>query len=194
MIVKHTNIYRLADYSKHLKNLESHDKLSRFGNIVNDFSIDQMILRMVYNPSIHELWYAKKNDEIVGWGHMADNNDSTWELAVSVEHEYQKQGIGDKLIEAMLAWAKFHKIDEVFMHCIEENHVIQHLARKHNLKTRERFPGEQTASIELPEPTIFETNTQLWREQSEIFAEFTKLRNRLMELWTMPLVSKYVDK
>ena len=190
MIVKHSDIYRLADYSKHLKNLNEEDKRSRFGYAVNDFSIDQMMLRMAYNPELHELWYATDGDNIVGWGHMADGQDDTWELAVSVNSTHQKRGIGDKLIEAMLKWAKFHNIEEVFMHCIEENKVIQHLAHKHDLKTRERYPGEQTASIELPKPTIIETNTQMWEEQAEIFAQIIKLRTRLLELGSTPFVPK----
>ena len=42
--VNHTNIYKIADYSKHLKNLTEEDKLSRFGYKVSDYIIDQLIL------------------------------------------------------------------------------------------------------------------------------------------------------
>lgn len=190
IIVKRTNIYRLVDYSKHLKALPDHDKKSRFGYLVQTHTIDQLILRMVYEPSSHELWYAKCDGKLVGWGHLADNDNGTWELAVSVDSAYQRKGIGDKLILAMLEWAKFHKVSEIYMQCIEENHVIQHLARKHNLKTKERLCGEQIANIELPNPTILETNIELWREQTEIFTEFNRLRDRLLDLWMIPMRSK----
>lgn len=190
MQIHHTNIYKISDYSRHLKALTPDDKISRFGYPASDHSIDQLILNMCYHPHDHELWYARDDGERVGWGHMAKNDDGSWELAVSVQKEFQRQGIGNQLITEMLAWSKFHKISELYMHCIEDNKVIQHLANKNELKTRSRGDGERTASIEIPNPTILETNTQLFKEQKEIFDEFGKLRNRLTKLWATPILPK----
>lgn len=188
--IHRTNIYKIHDYSQHLKNLTDEDKISRFGYPVSNHSIDQMILTMCYNPSEHELWYARTEDQRVGWGHLAKNNDGSWELAVSVQHDYQRQGIGNQLITEMLAFAKFHQISEVFMHCIEDNRVIQHLASKNNMKTKSRGIGERTVSIEVPAPNAFEVNSQLWKEHNEILNEYSKLRNRLTELWATPILPK----
>lgn len=184
--VNHTNIYKIADYSRHLKCLTDEDKQSRFGYKVSDYNIDQLILSMVYHPKDHELWYVKVEDVRVGWGHMCKNSDGSWELAVSVEKEHQRQGIGDALITEMIEWAKFHHVPEVYMHCIEENRVIQHLALKHELKTRERNRGERTAAIEVPEPGFFEAQKQLLKEQAEIVSEINKLRGKLAGLWLSP--------
>ena len=185
-----TNIYKVNDYSRHLKNLTDEDKISRFGFLATDHMIDQLILGMCYNPSEHELWYARTDDTRVGWGHLARNPDNSWELAVSVDKEYQRQGVGNKLITEMLEFAKFHHITEIYMHCIEDNRAIQHLAEKHKLKTRERGCGERTATLEIPEPTLLETNNQLWKEQTEILKEMGKLRKRLTQLWTNPMLPK----
>jgi GNAT superfamily N-acetyltransferase len=190
MQVHHTNIYKISDYSRHLKALTPDDKVSRFGYPASDHSIDQLVLRMCYHPQDHELWYARDDGERVGWGHMAKNEDGSWELAVSVQKDFQRQGIGNQLITEMLAWAKFHHITEVYMHCIEDNRVIQHLANKNELRTRSRGDGERTASIEVPNPTVFEANAQLFKEQKEIFDEFGKLRNRLTKLWATPILPK----
>jgi len=190
MQTHHTNIYKISDYSRHLKALTPEDKVSRFGYPASDHSIDQMILSMCYNPTNHELWYARDDGDRVGWGHMARNADDSWELAVSVNKDYQRQGIGNMLITEMLSWAKFHKISEVYMHCIEDNRVIQHLALKNELQTRSRGDGERTAAIEVPEPSFMEVNSQLWKEQKEIFNEFGKLRNRLTQLWATPILPK----
>lgn len=190
MQVHHTNIYKISDYSRHLKALTPDDKVSRFGYPASDHSIDQLVLNMCYHPQDHELWYARDDGERVGWGHMAKNDDGSWELAVSVQKDFQRQGIGNQLITEMLAWAKFHHITEVYMHCIEDNRVIQHLANKNELRTRSRGDGERTASIEVPNPTVFEANAQLFKEQKEIFDEFGKLRNRLTKLWSTPILPK----
>lgn len=181
--VIHANIYKIGDYSRHLKSLSDEDKISRFGYKITDYNIDQLILTMCYNPKNHELWYVKLDDVRVGWGHMAKNSDGSWELAVSVESNYQRRGIGSALIAQMLTWAKFHHVSEVFMHCIYENKVIQHLATKHELEIRERGHGERTAAIEVPEPNFFEVNSQLLKEQAEIIGEITKLRGKLASLW-----------
>ena len=133
MNVKHTSLRRLKDYSLHLKRLSDEDRHSRFGFMIKDEAIDSFMLSLAYHPDQHELWYAELDDKIVGWGHMAFTADNSWELAVSVESAYQRQGVGDRLITEMLDWAKFHKVKEVYMYCIESNRVIQHLALKHEL-------------------------------------------------------------
>ena len=183
MYIKQSDIFSLKDYAEHLKALPEKDKYSRFGFKINDFSIDQLMLRIAYEPDNHVLWRATDSDDTyVGWGHMAKDGNS-WELAVSVDHAHQGKGIGSKLIKDMLEWAKYKNIDEVYMHCIEDNKVIQHLAQKHGLKTRERGGGERTAAIEIPEPNLFEVNTQLWKEHSAIMSEYADLRRRLNNLW-----------
>jgi GNAT superfamily N-acetyltransferase len=183
----HTNIYKISDYARHLKNLSKEDRYSRFGYHASDYNIDQFILNMCYHPKDHELWYARTEEKRVGWGHMAKNNDGTWELAVSVDEEHQRQGIADKLMSEMIVWAKFHHIPEVYMHCIETNRVIQHLAQKHELKTKERGDGERTSAIEVPEPNFVEVNTQLFKEQTEIVNEINRLRGKLANLWLKPI-------
>lgn len=184
--IQHGNIYKIADYSRHLKSLSEEDRYSRFGYKASDYNIDGLILNMCYHPADHELWFARNDEQRVGWGHMAKNQDGTWELAVSVDKDFQRQGIADMLMKEMLVWAKFHHIPEVYMHCIENNKVIQHLAQKHELKTKERGDGERTAAIEVPEPNLVENSTQLFKEQAEILSEIAKLRSKLAGLWLNP--------
>ena len=181
--INHTNIYKISDYARHLKSLSQEDRYSRFGYSISDHNIDQLILNMCYNYKDHELWYARTDDTRVGWGHMTKNNDGSWELAVSVDKEYQRQGIANQLIKEMIEWAKFHNIPEVYMHCLESNDVIKYIANKHNLTTKSRGYGEQTASLEVPEPNIIEANTQMLKEQAEIISEINRLRHKLANLW-----------
>jgi GNAT superfamily N-acetyltransferase len=183
--VEHTDIYDLREYANHLKNLTKEDKRSRFGIDLSDSSIDHLILSMVYSPKDHELWIAKSTNtgEILGFGHLARDHDSAWELAVSVNKDHQRKGVGDALMTEMISWAKFHKVTEIYMHCIEENKVIQHLSSKHNLQVRSRSFGEQTSSIEVPSPNVFEHNTQLWKEFLSIYGEVNSLQEKMTKLW-----------
>lgn len=179
----------LREYGIHLKAMPDEDKVMRFGTRVTDYAIDQLMLSMLYAPDNHQLWIAREASHIVGWGHMARDT-SSWELAVSVEHDHQNKGIGGKLIAEMLEWAKVHHIEEVYMHCIESNKRIQHLAAKHNLKTRERGAGERTAALEVPDPSLGDINAQVWKEHSQIMTEYADIRQRLIDLWLSPMTHK----
>ena len=190
MIIQHADLYSLSLYGDHLKALPQEDRASRFGYAIQDQGIDQFILTILRYHADHKLWTATVDDKIVGWGHMAKNHDDSWELAVSVDHDYQRRGIGNELITTMLKWAKIHNIHEVYMHCIEENRVIQHLATKNELKLKERGDGERTNAIKLSEPTIFEITDERVREQTEIFKQMGDLRAKLTVLWASSFLPK----
>lgn len=181
--ITHTSIYKISSYGKHLKNLSTEDRISRFGYQISDFNIDKLILNVCYAPEEHELWYAEVQGIRVGWGHMAKNSDDSWELAVSVDKDYQRKGIGDRLISEMIIWAKCHHVNEIYMHCIEDNKVIQHLADKHDLKTRYRDSAERTSSLEVPSPTLLEAAGQKFKEQREIISKIGFLQKQLTKLW-----------
>lgn len=186
--IKMVDITHLRDYSQHLKNLSPENKFSRFGHTASDHTIDSLMLQIAYNLDDHYFWVAYENntqswkEEFVGWGHLAKDGDS-WELAVSVNSDKQQMGIGNSLISEMLTWAKVHHVHEVYMHCIEDNKIIQHLATKHKLKTRERSHGERTSAIELPEPSFLEVNRQRWVEHTALMEEYQDLRKRMTDLW-----------
>ena len=194
MIANHASIYRIRDYSTHLKKLSESDKYSRFGYIASDSNIDSLILNMCYHPEDHELWFVELDGERVGWGHMSKSDGSSWELAVSVDGDYQRRGIGNLLIVEMLSWAKFHGIQEVFMHCISGNKPIQHLAAKNNLKTKHRTGADVTSSVQLPDPTITETIEQMAKEQRAILSDIGKLSTKLTSVWTTPVFNKSNNK
>lgn len=183
MTIQHSNIEYLKEYAAHLKSLNSEDTYTRFGFAANTATVDQLILNILYHPADHHIFTYYTDDHIVGFGHLArEGND--WELAVSVERQYQGQGIGDQLIDHMIAWGKVHGVEAVFMHCITDNQKIQHLARKHGLKTIDRSGHEITAQVKLPEPTIFDYTNNFVREQTELATDIVKLQRTWFKNWT----------
>jgi len=85
---------------------------------------------------------------------------------------------------------RLQAISEVYMHCINENKAIQHLALKNELTTKHRGQGERTSTIKVPEPTIIEANEQLWKEQAEVFKDMGRLQAKLGKLWVKPILPK----
>ena len=167
----------LHEYAQHLKGLNSEDRYTRFGYSVKDETIDQIILNVLYHPQDHHLFVAEVDNKIVGFGHLAREG-ADWELAVSVDRDCQGQGIGNALMDEMIKWGKIHNVHSVFMHCITENRKIQHLARKHGLRTVERSGAEITAQVELPNPTIVDYTRNYLEEQKKLISEMTELQKK----------------
>lgn len=177
MQIRKENAVVLHEYAQHLKNLTTEDRYTRFGYSIKDETIDAVILNILYNPNDHHLFVAEVDDKIIGFGHLAREG-ADWELAVSVDHDYQGQGIGNALMDEMIKWGKLHDVHSVFMHCITENRKIQHLARKHGLRTVERSGAEITAQVELPDPTIVDYARNYLAEQRQLMSQMTELQKK----------------
>ena len=168
----------LHEYAQHLKNLTPEDRYTRFGYSIKDETIDAVILNILYHPEDHHLFVAEDHGTILGFGHLAREG-TDWELAVSVNHDSQGQGIGNALMDEMIKWGKLHGVHSVFMHCITENRKIQHLARKHGLRTVERSGAEITAQVELPDPTVIDYARNYLAEQRNLIQQMTELQQKL---------------
>ena len=188
MKIQHSTTEYLGQYGHHLKALSQEDRYTRFGFQANDSSVDQLMLNVLYNSADHHIFTYYKDDHIVGFGHLAREGDA-WELAVSVEKAYQGQGIAGELMSYMIDWGKIHNVESVYMHCITENKKIQHLSRKHGLKTVERTGTEITAQVQLPEPTVADYTANFVREQSGLATDIVRLQRAWLKNWVSPLSS-----
>ena len=178
--IQHRSVEVLDAYGRHLKKLTPEDRQTRFCYNIQDESIDRFILDILYNQQDHHLFTATEFDAIIGFGHLAREGED-WELAVSVEHSAQGHGVGNKLMSYMIPWAQIHGVHNVFMHCITQNQKIQHLARKHGLRTVERDGAETTSRVELPVPTPMEYTNEFLREQRELYQQIQTLQQRIVK-------------
>jgi len=183
MKIQHSRIEYLKEYAEHLKNLTNEDRYTRFGFAASAGTIDSIILNILYHRDDHHIFTYYTDNRIVGFGHLAREG-SDWELAVSVEKEYQGRGIANELMDHMIDWGKTHGVEVLYMHCITENQKIQHLARKHGLKSMERAGHELTAKVKLPDPTVLDYTTNFVREQGELAADIVRLQRAWLRNWT----------
>ncbi len=183
MKIQHSHIEHLREYSKHLKNLTNEDRYTRFGYAASAEAIDQMILNILYNQDDHHIFTYYADKRVVGFGHLAREG-TDWELAVSVDKEFQGRGIANELMDYMIDWGKTHGVEVLYMHCITENQKIQHLARKHGLRAWDRSGHELTAKVRLPEPTVLDYTANFVREQSELAADIVRLQRVWLRNWT----------
>lgn len=182
MKIQHSKTEYLREYAEHLKALSNEDRYTRFGYAASAATIDQMILNILYHAEDHHIFTYYSDKHILGFGHLAREDDA-WELAVSVDRDYQGRGIADELMSHMIAWGKTHGVEVLYMHCITENQKIQHLARKHGLKAWDRSGPELTARVQLPEPTVLDHTANFMREQGELAADIVKLQRAWLRNW-----------
>jgi RimJ/RimL family protein N-acetyltransferase len=179
MKIQHADVTALAEYATHLKGLSEQDRYTRFCYNIKDENIDRFILSILYNSEDHHLFTATKNDKILGFGHLA-REDEDWELAVSVDGASQGQGVANNIMDFMIDWGKTRGVHSVFMHCITQNAKIQHLARKHGLRMIERDGAEVTSRVDLPAPTTMDYTADFMREQRELLEQMTDIQRRLI--------------
>lgn len=178
MKIQRESIEALAEYATHLKNLTPEDRYTRFCYNAKDEAIDSLILQILYRSEDHYLFTAGLDGQRIGFGHLAREGDN-WELAVSVDKEHQGKGVADALMSHMIAWGRIHGINSVFMHCITHNTKIQHLARKHGLRTVERDGAEVTSQVELPAPTPLDYTADFLREQKDLLDQMADIQQRI---------------
>jgi GNAT superfamily N-acetyltransferase len=186
MPIQHSKTEHLAEYANHLKQLSDQDRYTRFGYAARPENVDRLILDILYNPNKHHIFTYYQDDHVVGFGHLAKEG-KDWELAVSVEEEYQGMGIADALMSHMIAWGKTHGVLVLYMHCIVDNRKIQHLARKHGLRAVDRSSSDITARVELPKPTVLDYTSSLVQEQNELATDIVKLQRSWIRKWFQPL-------
>lgn len=81
------------------------------------------------------------------------------ELAISVEHDWQDQGIGTELLARATTIARNRAISEIYMLCLNDNRRIQRIVQKMN--GRLVLGDDQTeASLAVP----FPTQLSIWEE------------------------------
>lgn len=175
--IQHCTAEILGDYAQHLKALDSQDRYTRFGYAASDYNIDQLILNMLYHPADHHLFVARHDDRITGFTHLA-KCEHGWELAVSVAKLHQGRGVGNQLMASAIDWARTHGVNSLFMHCIRNNQLIQHLATKHGLHVIERSGADVTAKLNLPPPTTTDYTVDFVREQQDLVDQMLALQQQ----------------
>lgn len=134
-------------YLEHLLALSPEDARLRFGSAVTvetitnyvhgiDFDTDEVF--GVYGEGL----------ALIGAAHLAFNGDIA-ELGVSVLPENRGSGVGAALVARAAEHARNSKVRRLFMHCLAENSVMIHIARRANMDVVVEA-GDADAHIALP--------------------------------------------
>lgn len=138
--------------ARHLLRLPEADRRLRFGTPMRDSTIEGYARGIDFSHD-RVFGIVGADLELLGVGHLAlDATGQTAELGLSVDHEARGRGYGYALLQRSVLHATNLGYRALFMHCLTENHVMMHLARKAGL-TLVVEAGEADGRLELGERT-----------------------------------------
>jgi RimJ/RimL family protein N-acetyltransferase len=104
---------------------------------------------------------------LVGVAHVARMEDGA-ELGVSVIPAERGKGIGNALFQRANAYARNQFLGQLFMHCLIENKVMMHIARKNGMQIVTEA-GEADAYLELPPTDTATIAHEMLQERVALF-------------------------
>lgn len=137
---------------EHLLRLPLNDRYLRFCNTLSDEGIAKYVDRIDLRSTTGEACFAvfDDNKNIIGLCHVAPYTDDEGgaEMALSVDEQYRKNGVGDVLFHRGLLHCESLGIKKIYMNCLASNTPIQKLARRHGMKVTTDY-GESVAALNL---------------------------------------------
>lgn len=135
----------------HLQSLQGDDRRLRFGGYASDEYIAQYV-----NKSLNDVdskWFGidQIDGHIVAACHAAITGNVA-ELGCSVDSSHRGHGYAQEMFDRAVTWLRTKGILDVCMHCLSENLVMKHIARKNDMVVVSE-DGEADAVVHLDPPT-----------------------------------------
>ena len=146
----HLDKQKLLDHF--MNDIVDNDRRLRFGFEAPDSSVKEYIDNSIkYDYGYTSMWFVvDEGDRIVATCHVSLNRETnTAEMGCTVSPDYRNQKIGQELFNRGVTWARMAGAEHVFMHCLSENKVIQHIAKKGGMTVVTIDPSEKESTIQV---------------------------------------------
>lgn len=143
---------------QHLLRLTPTDRETRFSGGLADAAVAEHCRRLDWMQAV--VLGCLDEGELRGAAELwLDGRSGRAELAVTVERDWQDQGIGTALLGRALTVARNRAARSIYMLCLIDNRRMQHLARKFDGQLLLQ-DGQAEADISVPWPS----QLSLWQE------------------------------
>lgn len=150
MIPRKLNSLDKLKLIEHLHSLQGDDRRLRFGGIVTDEYITNYVSKTFDNK--HNKWFGVEINNVIVAACHASIIDDIAELGCSVNEEYRGNGFAQTMFDRAVTWLRTKGITDVCMHCLTENSIMKHIARKNDMVVV-TDSGETDANVHLDPPT-----------------------------------------
>src|SRR5688572_3353647 len=148
VVIQKLSPWQRPDLARHLRTLSDADRRLRFGAYMQDAALARYAAGIDFGRDKVFGIYAR-DMALVGMAHLAlDRDQHHAELGLSVEPAQRGKGYGLALLNRAKLSAVNLGYTTMFMHCLAENDIMIHLARKAGLKLVIE-QGEVDAHLEL---------------------------------------------
>ena len=167
-------IQDFEQYGAWLRKQSADTLATYFGIAVSPTFINSLVDGILSNPEEHYFLVATVGTEWVGVIHMARISDSDMEFGIMVSEDHRHQGIADQLMAEAIIWIRNRGFDKLYLHCLNRNAAMKHLATKHGLELHEDY-GDVQAVTHVPPPSLLSYVQESMTANKNIF--FLNLQN-----------------
>lgn len=148
-IIKRLNSSHKEKIKEHFLRLDKESRYSRFCFHIKDENIVSYVEKIKFDDNgIFGIFDEKLN--IIGLGEcVVDPKIDLAEVAFSVEPGYQGNGLGSKLMERIVRFAKSKGKHHLEMNCLRTNQKSMYIAKKFGLQVQHQMGGESIATIDM---------------------------------------------
>lgn len=161
-------------YGDWLREQSSDTLATYFGVAVSPVFINNLIERILANPDTHHFLIATYGTEWVGVIHMARVSEKDMEFGIMVAEDCRHQGIADQLMDEAITWIRNRGFDTLYLHCLNRNSAMKHLATKHGLEVHIDH-GDAEVCTHVPPPSLLTYFEEAMTANRNIF--FMNLQN-----------------
>ena len=145
-----------------------------FGIATSPTFINSLIDGILSNPEEHYFLVATRGTKWVGVIHMARVSERDMEFGIMVAEEERHQGVADQLMDEAIVWIQNRGFNTLYLHCLNRNTAMKHLAAKHGLEVHEDH-GDAEVVTHVPPPSLLTYAQEAITAQKNIF--FLNLQN-----------------
>lgn len=135
-----------------ISDIIDNDRYLRFGYNPTDDTIKSYIDGSFGNYGTKNMWFIIVDDcnKVVASCHVAYNSETkTAELGFTVSKHCREKGYGQELFSRGATWATARGAESLYTHCLSENKIMQHIARKNGMTVVTIDQGEKEATVKV---------------------------------------------
>ena len=164
----------------HLQALEGEERRLRFGGNVSDDYIEHYVNKTCGGDN--DRWFGVYDDpRLVSACHVA-LDDGAAELGCSVDKEYRNHKLAQAMFDRAITWLRTRGIRDVCMHCLSENSIMKHIARKNNMAVISE-DGESDANVKLEPANPLTVMVDLYADRMAMYDMIFKANLKMIRFY-----------
>ena len=180
MIARKLNVLDIEKLVDHLCSLQGEDRRLRFGVGLTDEAIRNYVEKSFKDEKSQ--WFGcDSKGKIVSACHVAIYNNEG-ELGCSVDKEYRGHGLAQEMFDRAVIYLRRNEITEVYMHCLTENQVMKHIAKKNDMVVIS-CDGEIDAKVKVEPPTPVTIYKDAYLDRVALYDMLIRSQSEVYERW-----------